>query len=319
MTMPKGFKPKVNRKEKREEDTKGLAGKKDNSIDSNDIKVATATTDDLTIKHENKLVTENISLKEDVTPGDLSIDEDAAIITTASDTTSEVEVQPENQSKVPSQEKEKVISSSPSSSPAETAGQFVASSLSIEDNHPEYKQKEEEPEQIMVSDTGLYQTKNNIRKATDEARKDIPRYTQAVNEYQEQTIQAAREIADNFLESQKEVINSFQSAWIPQIEAANRIFATSWVSPRHLADNYVRVESTLADSTIAATKLTNNIMLANIEAFKTSMQQAKDNVKELSRIGVNIARTFEQTSRYRSKTAGHDIHSSATIDEVREE
>jgi hypothetical protein len=27
------------------------------------------------------------------------------------------------------------------------------------------------------------------------------------------------------------------------------------------------------------------------------MQQAKDNAKELSRIGVNSARTFEQTSR----------------------
>jgi hypothetical protein len=318
MTMPKGFKPKVNRKEKREVDTKGLTGKKDNSIDSNDIKVATATTDDLPNKHENKLVTENISVKGDVTPGDLGIDEDAAIITTASDTTSEVEVQPENQSNVPSQEKEIVISSSPSSSLAETAGQFVTSSLSIEDNHPEYKQKEKEPKQIMVSDTRLYQTKSNIRKATDEARKDIPRYTQAVNEYQEQTIQAAREIADNFLESQKEIINSFQSAWIPKIEAANRVFNASWAST-HLADNYVRIASTLADSTLAATKLTNNMMLANIEAFKTSIQQAKANVKELSRIGVNIARTFEQTSRYRSKTAGNDIHSSATIDEVREE
>ena len=34
-----------------------------------------------------------------------------------------------------------------------------------------------------------------------------------------------------------------------------------------------------------------------MDAFKTSIQQAKDNVKELSRIGVNNARTFEQTSR----------------------
>ena len=110
MTMPKGFKPKGNKKEKREENAKGLTGKKDNNIDSNDIKVAAATTDDFTNKQENKIVTENISLTEVVTPGDLSIDEDAAIITTASATTSEMEVQPENQSKVPFQEKEKVIS-----------------------------------------------------------------------------------------------------------------------------------------------------------------------------------------------------------------
>jgi hypothetical protein len=31
-------------------------------------------------------------------------------------------------------------------------------------------------------------------------------------------------------------------------------------------------------------------------AFKTFIQQAKDNTKEVSRIGVNIAKTFEQTS-----------------------
>ena len=34
-----------------------------------------------------------------------------------------------------------------------------------------------------------------------------------------------------------------------------------------------------------------------MHAFKTSIQQAKDNTKELSRIGVNTAKTFEQTSR----------------------
>jgi hypothetical protein len=34
-----------------------------------------------------------------------------------------------------------------------------------------------------------------------------------------------------------------------------------------------------------------------MEAFRTSVQHAKDNAKELSRIGVNAAKTFEQTSR----------------------
>ncbi|MBV9176926.1 MAG: hypothetical protein JO327_03700 [Nitrososphaeraceae archaeon] len=46
-------------------------------------------------------------------------------------------------------------------------------------------------------------TRDNIRKAADEARKEIPRYTQAVNECQEQT---AIKIADNYLESQKQII-----------------------------------------------------------------------------------------------------------------
>ena len=143
----------------------------------------------------------------------------------------------------------------------------------------------------------LDETRDNIRRSTDEARREIPRYTQAVNEYQEQTIQAAREIADNYIESQREIINSLQSACLPQIEAANKLFTASVVSPRHVVDNYARVVSNVADNTVTATRLINNSIFANMEAFKTCVQNARDNVKEFSRIGVNNAKTFEQVSR----------------------
>ena len=63
-------------------------------------------------------------------------------------------------------------------------------------------------EQQQSINKSLDETKNNIRRTADEARKDIPRYTQIVNEYQEETIQAARQMADNYLESQREIINS---------------------------------------------------------------------------------------------------------------
>ena len=55
------------------------------------------------------------------------------------------------------------------------------------------------------------ETKSTVRKTTDEAVKEIPRFTKAVNEYQQATIQATKDIADSFLESQKEVIHSMQS------------------------------------------------------------------------------------------------------------
>src|SRR6185437_7442244 len=143
----------------------------------------------------------------------------------------------------------------------------------------------------------LDETKDNIRRTTDEARKDIPRYTQIVNEYQEETIQAARQMADNYLESQREIINSVQSVLVPQIEAANRAVTSNWASPRHVTEHYARLVSAFADNTIAVTKLVNNAVFANLEAFKTSVQTARDNVKEFSRIGVNSAKTFEQVAR----------------------
>src|SRR5437762_13894355 len=157
-------------------------------------------------------------------------------------------------------------------------------------------------EQQQSINKSLDETKNNIRRATDEARKDIPHYTQAVNEYQEETIQAARQMADNYLESQREIINSVQSALVPQIEAANRAVTSNWASPRHVTEHYARLVSAFADNTIAVTRLVNNAVFANLEAFKTSVQSARDNVKEFSRIGVNSAKTLEQVSRDSSGT-----------------
>ena len=152
-------------------------------------------------------------------------------------------------------------------------------------------------EQQQAINKALDETKNNIRRSTDEARKDIPHYTQIVNEYQEETIQAARQMADNYLESQREIINSFQSALVPQIEAANRAVTSNWTSPRNVTEHYARLVSAFADNTIAVTKLVNNAMFANLDAFKRSVQNARDNVKEFSRIGVNSAKTFEEVSR----------------------
>jgi vacuolar-type H+-ATPase subunit H len=156
---------------------------------------------------------------------------------------------------------------------------------------------EQREQQQQAINKALDETKNNIRRATDEARKDIPHYTQIVNEYQEESIQAARQIADNYLESQREIINSLQSALVPQIEAANRAVTSNWTSPRNVTEHYARLVSAFADNTIAVTKLVNSAMFANMEAFKRSVQNARDNVKEFSRIGVNSAKTFEQVSR----------------------
>ena len=60
--------------------------------------------------------------------------------------------------------------------------------------------------------------------STNETGREIPRYTQAVNDYQDQTIQATREITDNYIESQKQIINSLQSAGVPFAENTYGVF-----------------------------------------------------------------------------------------------
>ena len=157
-------------------------------------------------------------------------------------------------------------------------------------------------DQQEVIDKALDQTREDIRKSVDEAKREIPRYTRAINEYQEQTIEATRELADNFVVSQKEIINSFQSAWAPYIENYTRNVNT-YLSPGRISEVYTNTTRSYADNIFTVTRLTNNFIFGYAEAVKNSLQQAKNNAKELSRIGVNAAKTFEQTSKENSRLA----------------
>ena len=78
------------------------------------------------------------------------------------------------------------------------------------------------------------------------------------------------------------------------------------MSPRYMADLYANIVSSFANNMIAATRLANNMFFANMGAFKTTLRQTKDSTKELSRIGVNTAKTFEHTTSSTS-TRDNDI------------
>src|SRR6476660_5275781 len=65
----------------------------------------------------------------------------------------------------------------------------------------------------------LDETKHNINRSIDESKNQIPHFNTIVNSYQEQSLQTAKEISEQFIESQKSIINSLQSAWRPYNES----------------------------------------------------------------------------------------------------
>jgi hypothetical protein len=157
----------------------------------------------------------------------------------------------------------------------------------------------------------INETKDNIRRAIDEVRKETPRYSQTVADFQNETADATREIADNFLESQKEVISSMQSAWTPLAERTGGSNNNNWmmmgmmqpwwswmgISPRDMADIYARSISAMTDSVAAGTRMATNMMFAGIEATRATTNYARHNSREVSRITSNTARIFGQTTR----------------------
>lgn len=141
-------------------------------------------------------------------------------------------------------------------------------------------------EQYHSTNRAIDETKENIRRSIEEARQQIPRNTQAVNDYQEQSLRASKEITDSYLDSQKEIINSFQSIWAPYFESMYNTYWNSWTSPSRSTELYTKFVSNFADNMLAATRIGNNAMISNMEAFSTAIQRRKNDMKEFNRIGI---------------------------------
>ena len=151
----------------------------------------------------------------------------------------------------------------------------------------------------------LDETKHNINRSIDESKNQIPRYNTIVNSYQEQSLQAAKEISEEYIESQKAIISSLQSAWKPYSESYNGM-VNSFSSPDSIVKAYSRIVSNVADNAVSALRVTNNMIFSNLDSWKSVIEQAKDNSKHISNLSVNTAKTFEQNSREIHAAVGQD-------------
>ena len=173
-------------------------------------------------------------------------------------------------------------------------------------NTQEQEQDQHPQQQYQATIRSIDETKNNIHQALEEVRKETPRYSQAITDFQVQAVDATHEITHNFLDSQKEIINSIQSAWAPVIQKTtnnnnNLMTATTtpffYFSPGQIADIYARTIGAITEAYVASTRMATNSLFAGIEATRATTNYARQNAKEASRITSNTARTFAQTSR----------------------
>lgn len=102
---------------------------------------------------------------------------------------------------------------------------------------------------------------------------------------------SAQEITNNYLDSQKDIINSIESTWTSYLETVYW-----WLSPRKLAEMYAQAVSSIADNSVSASRIWNKVTLANMDASKAYLYRTREASKDISRINVNTARTFERTS-----------------------
>lgn len=151
------------------------------------------------------------------------------------------------------------------------------------------------------------ETKNNINKSIDESKNQIPHYNNIVNKYQEQALQTAKEISEEYIESQKAIIHSIQSAWKPYNESFVG-FVNRWNSPDAFVKAYSKYVSNIADNAVSAVRLSNNIIFSNLDSWKSGFQQARDNSRHIFNQNVNAAKAFEHHIKEATRDSNTSIN-----------
>src|SRR5688572_11021080 len=132
-------------------------------------------------------------------------------------------------------------------------------------------------------------TLNNIKRSTDEATREIPRYTQRIAEYQEQTIQTIKGIASDFIEAEKQVIGSFQS----QVDR-NSNGVWDLYNPQRIAENYAVMVNNFTSYLL---NTSNNALASNMRVYNTALEQTRDNLKACAKTNTNFIQSVNSQNR----------------------
>jgi hypothetical protein len=160
----------------------------------------------------------------------------------------------------------------------------------------------------------LDNTLHNIKRSTDEARSEIPQYTQRIAEYQEQTIQTLRDIASDFIETERQVLDSFQLQQQGNRNSSNVNFSNGlWdlYNPERIAENNAIVVNNFTSYLLTTNNLVNNALASNIRIYNTALEQTRDNVKAFTKTNTNYIKSVveQQESVNRHNT---EVNTSTT-------
>ncbi|HKO65451.1 MAG TPA: hypothetical protein VJU13_09635 [Candidatus Nitrosocosmicus sp.] len=146
------------------------------------------------------------------------------------------------------------------------------------------------------------ESKKNIDENIREARNQIPRYTESVNQVQEQTLQATKDIAESYLDYQRQTIDSFQSISTQYMYDVHSQFLNSQDYFRSIPEMYSKLVSNYAENTIAMSRIFNDMAFSNIDVFKNVLDNTKKQSKYLAEIGKRNVATYERIERDSSDT-----------------
>jgi len=145
----------------------------------------------------------------------------------------------------------------------------------------------------------LDNTLQNVKRTTDEATREIPRYAQKIADYQQQTIQTIKDIASDFIEAEKEAIGSFQSQ-VDRNSSGNVNSSSNGLwdryNPQRIAENYAVMVNNFTSYLLNTSNLINNALASNMRVYNTALEQTRDNLKACAKTNTNYVKAVEEQS-----------------------
>ena len=141
----------------------------------------------------------------------------------------------------------------------------------------------------------LDETKENVRKSIEDTKTQIPKYAEVVKNYQAQTLESTGKMIEDYIETQKSVMDSLFSSTAPYYENVSRMY-NFWISPKVPAELYTRTVSNIAENISASTRIGNDILFGNIDTWRNAFERAQRHTKELSKINTNTAKAIKETA-----------------------
>ena len=113
----------------------------------------------------------------------------------------------------------------------EDTKKFAGQAKSVEDKLEAVETLQEVGQQQVTTqefqttfDRSLDETKKNLRRSITEAKAQVPQYANAVKNYEEQALESTGKMVEDFIDTQKTVLNSFFNSAAPYYENVNSMY-----------------------------------------------------------------------------------------------
>ena len=105
-----------------------------------------------------------------------------------------------------------------------------------------------------------------------QAMRFLKKGTDTASKYQQQTINAIQSITNNYIELQKNFLNTFQSTFSKFIDDTSKSYWNNYLYPQRYTDVYNKSNQNVTDNTVNATRRINDVVLASTETFNKSIE-----------------------------------------------